>query len=233
MAYSCTKRCSFGVSLRSVREPGVACFEIITVLPLRSSIVEHEPAPRARSTPPTDAGQLNLGDSCRTSGDHVGTQGHMEQIWRKQGDRGPSQAERYTAALHRRRRPRPVWTGFTAASMGPSSRRGSVYILPGHNIIETQVSKYIRKNFTFVALRIESRSSRLELESRIISTVSSCRECGHSNNWLGFHSPKANICNSGLWLVNELYKNPLSQSDLYHLKAIAQVPFYPSNSGTV
>ena len=99
--------------------------------------------------------------------------------------------------------------------------------------IETQVSKYIRKNFTFVALRVESKASRLELESKIISTASMCRECSSSDEWLGRHSPKAKICISGLWLVNELYKNPLSQSDLNHLKAIAQVPLYPSTPTTV
>lgn len=87
--------------------------------------------------------------------------------------------------------------------------------------IETQVSNYIRKSFTFVVLRVDSKASRLDLESKIISTVSSCTECGPSDKWLGCHSPKAKIFTSGLWLVNELYKNPLSLSDLNRLKVIA------------
>lgn len=55
------------------------------------------------------------------------------------------------------------------------------------------------------------------MESKIISTVSRCMECIPSKNWLGLYSPKEKIKNSGLWLVNELYKEPLNKRDYKRL----------------
>ena len=83
---------------------------------------------------------------------------------------------------------------------------------------EKRVTEYIRQNFRFVAFRVDDKSKRLYWESKIISTVSQCDECRPSQNWLGLHSPKEKIRASGLWLVNELYKQPLSESDYEALK---------------
>lgn len=88
-------------------------------------------------------------------------------------------------------------------------------------VIEREVSKYIQDSFSFVVLRIDDKDERLKLESKIISTVSLCDDCKPSKNWLGFHSPKDKIRESGLWLVNELYKQPLSKSDFSRLKEFA------------
>lgn len=79
--------------------------------------------------------------------------------------------------------------------------------------VEKQVTAYIQKNFQFVVLGEESKQRRLELEAKIISTVSRCQKCGPSSNWLGLNSPKRKIRESGLWLVNELYGEPLSEGD--------------------
>lgn len=84
--------------------------------------------------------------------------------------------------------------------------------------IESDVSDYIRKNFSFVVFEIADKNKRLELESKIISTVSLCDECGPSKNWLGLFSPKQKIRESGLWLVNELYKESLSATDMKKIK---------------
>jgi Fe-S cluster biosynthesis and repair protein YggX len=84
--------------------------------------------------------------------------------------------------------------------------------------IEREVSKYLQNSISFVILRIDDKDSRLELESKIISTVSLCEECRPSPNWLGIYSPKEKIRNSGLWLVNELYKQPLTERDFERLK---------------
>ncbi len=84
--------------------------------------------------------------------------------------------------------------------------------------VEKEVSKYIQDNFSFVVLPINDKDERLELESKIISTISLCQECKPSKNWLGFHSPRHKIKESGLWLVNELYKEPLSEKDFNRLK---------------
>ncbi len=84
--------------------------------------------------------------------------------------------------------------------------------------IEKKVTKYIQNNFSFVVFPVEDKNKRLELEAKIISTVSLCDECKPSENWLGNFSPKEKIRKSGLWLVNELWKTPLNKEDLIELK---------------
>ena len=84
--------------------------------------------------------------------------------------------------------------------------------------VEEQVTKYIQGNFRFVVFRLDEKEKRLAWESKIISTVSLCRECQPSSNWLGKYSPKEKIQQSGLWIVNELYKEPLSDSEYIELE---------------
>ena len=79
--------------------------------------------------------------------------------------------------------------------------------------IEQEVSEYIQANLSFVVIPVDSKDERLTLESKFISTVSHCEECRPSNSWLGQYSPKEKIRESGLWLVNELYKQGLSKSE--------------------
>jgi hypothetical protein len=86
--------------------------------------------------------------------------------------------------------------------------------------VEREVSKYIQKNLSFVTLRIDDKEKRLYLESRIISTISLCDECKPSKSWLGLFSPIKKIHDSGLWLVNELYRTPLSAKDMIELEKI-------------
>jgi hypothetical protein len=87
--------------------------------------------------------------------------------------------------------------------------------------IEKQVTKYLQDNFTFVVFEVLDKDKRLELESKIISTVSSCDKCKASKDWLGNYSPKDKIRESGLWLVNELYKEPLNEKDMIFLKQLS------------
>ncbi|MFZ3058975.1 MAG: hypothetical protein WA102_04470 [Candidatus Methanoperedens sp.] len=84
--------------------------------------------------------------------------------------------------------------------------------------IENKVTKELQDNFSFVAFQVDNKEKRLELESKIISTVSLCNECKPSNNWLGLFSPKEKIRKSGLWLVNELNNEPLSDEDMNELQ---------------
>ncbi|NQU98695.1 hypothetical protein HQ533_04465 [Candidatus Woesearchaeota archaeon] len=86
--------------------------------------------------------------------------------------------------------------------------------------VEKEVTKCIQNNFFFVVFPVDDKEKRLKLESKIISTVSLCDECEPSKNWLGLFSPKEKIRESGLWLVNELYKEPLSDIELDELKRI-------------
>jgi hypothetical protein len=86
--------------------------------------------------------------------------------------------------------------------------------------VEHQVTAYLRDNFSFVVFCVNNRNKRLELESKIISTISSCDKCGPSEEWLGLYSSVLKIQKSGLWLVNHLYKEPLSEEDVEELKTI-------------
>jgi len=86
--------------------------------------------------------------------------------------------------------------------------------------IEEKVTKYMQDNFSFVVFEVPKKEDRLKIESKIISTISLCEDCKPSKNWLGLFSPKEKIKKSGLWLVNELYKEPLSKIDLDVLKEI-------------
>lgn len=84
--------------------------------------------------------------------------------------------------------------------------------------IEKKVTKYIQDNFYFVVFQVDDKVKRLDLESKIISTISFCDECKPSKNWLGLFSPKEKIRKSGLWLVNGLWKTPLSDNEMIMLK---------------
>ena len=76
--------------------------------------------------------------------------------------------------------------------------------------IEKKVTRYLQYNFSFVVFKVDDKDKRLELEGKIISTISSSKECFPSKNWLGLFSPKDKIRESGLWLVNELNKETLN-----------------------
>ena len=83
---------------------------------------------------------------------------------------------------------------------------------------EKKASEYIQEKLSFVVFEVKNKRERLTLESKIISTLSWCSECRPSDSWLGLHSPKKKIRQSGLWLVNELYKEPLSREEFEGLK---------------
>lgn len=86
--------------------------------------------------------------------------------------------------------------------------------------VERQVSTIIRNNFTVSVFPVKNKKRRLILESKIISTISDCTECMPSKNWLGLTSPLEKIRTSGLWQVNELWKEPLSHSEMKELNQI-------------
>jgi len=88
--------------------------------------------------------------------------------------------------------------------------------------IEKRVTKYIQENISFVAFQIDDKGKRLKFESKIISTVSLCDECKPSQNWLGLFSPVEKIRRNGLWLVNELWKTPLSEDGLIELENVSE-----------
>jgi len=86
------------------------------------------------------------------------------------------------------------------------------------NEIEKEVTKYIQNNFSFSILNINDKETILNIESKLISTISLCNDCKPSKEWLGNYSTKDKIKKSGLWLVNELWKVPLSGEDIDFIK---------------
>ncbi len=86
--------------------------------------------------------------------------------------------------------------------------------------IEDKVTEYMHDNFSFAVFEVDKKQDRMLFESRIISTVSNCGECGGSEKWLGNHSPKEKIRQSGLWLVNELWKKSITDIELSKLTGL-------------
>lgn len=80
--------------------------------------------------------------------------------------------------------------------------------------IETDVSDYIQKSFSFCVFEVDSKEQRLFWESRIVSTLAKSTELKSSKNWLGNFSTKEKIKTSGLWQVNELYNQELNEGEL-------------------
>lgn len=84
--------------------------------------------------------------------------------------------------------------------------------------VEADVTSYMRENFSFAALRFDSKTDRLRNEGLLLSTICRCRECGSSKDWLGrFHPTAQSIRASGLWNVQGLNGAPLSLADAREL----------------
>jgi len=82
--------------------------------------------------------------------------------------------------------------------------------------IEEKITYILRKNFGFKYIVIEDQNERMGsagLESRLIGTLSHCSICGASTSWLGRHSSKDAIRESGLWLVQHLKSPGITERD--------------------
>lgn len=82
--------------------------------------------------------------------------------------------------------------------------------------IELEITRILRKNFSFRFIIINSQIKRMGsegLESSLIGTIAHCKLCRPSNNWLGNHSPKKQIRESGLWLVHHLKADVINEND--------------------
>jgi len=80
--------------------------------------------------------------------------------------------------------------------------------------IEDKVTKYLRENFSFVIIEVPDKDQRMYFESKLISTVSNCPICKPSETWLGNFSTKTKIRESGLYLVNKLYKESFNKKGI-------------------
>ncbi|MCL2687592.1 MAG: DUF5655 domain-containing protein [Methanobrevibacter sp.] len=90
--------------------------------------------------------------------------------------------------------------------------------------IENMVSQYIEDNFSCSIIELDKKLKRLDLKSKIISTLSLSDESKPSKEWLGYNSPREKIRKSGLWLEQHLgnRENQLSKDDVEFLKELAK-----------
>jgi hypothetical protein len=78
---------------------------------------------------------------------------------------------------------------------------------------EREVTRILRESFSFRCIEVAEEVHRLGnegIERALIGTLASCRNCVPSPQWLGHYSPKPQIRESGLWLVQHLKAAPLS-----------------------
>ena len=86
--------------------------------------------------------------------------------------------------------------------------------------VECKVSQYIQDNLSFVVKGVNDPEEGDELESKLIATISLCKECKHSEKWLGLHVPtkQKKIKESGLWNMQKLYNEEkiILDADIKH-----------------
>ena len=85
---------------------------------------------------------------------------------------------------------------------------------------EKRISDYIQNNLSFCVFQVDTKEQRLFWESKIVSTLAKSNELKPSKKWLGNHSTKDKIKASGLWQVNELYNDALTEQEFDNLKQL-------------
>jgi len=84
--------------------------------------------------------------------------------------------------------------------------------------MEKRISNYVQTNLSFCVFQIDTKDDRLFWERKIISTLAKASDIKSSENWLGNQSTKDKIKVSGLWQVNELYNDSLTELEFDQLK---------------
>ena len=86
--------------------------------------------------------------------------------------------------------------------------------------VEKTISTYVQSNLSFCVFKIDTKDERLFWERKIASTLAKGLDIKPSDNWLGNHSTKDKIKTCGLWQVNELDKDILTESEFAQLTQI-------------
>ncbi len=79
--------------------------------------------------------------------------------------------------------------------------------------IEKMITKILRSRFYFRFIIVENKDERIRLKSKLIGTISKCTKCRPSINWLGNYSPKKQIRESGIWLIQSLNTEEITEED--------------------
>lgn len=113
----------------------------------------------------------------------------------------------------------PSWE-FDITSRAEKEKNIKLLDLDYEKKIEKRISEYIQSNLSFCIFQVDTKEQRLFWESKIVSTLAKSNELKPSKNWLGNHSTKDKIKASGLWQVNELYSNELTEEEFIILKQL-------------
>jgi len=89
--------------------------------------------------------------------------------------------------------------------------------------VEKEITKYIQAYLSFCVLKVDEKLQRLFWEAKIASTLAQSKELNPSPGWLGNYSPKEKIRASGLWQVNELNGESLTEHEFEIFKGISKV----------
>ncbi|HLQ83850.1 MAG TPA: hypothetical protein VK121_08445 [Pseudogracilibacillus sp.] len=83
--------------------------------------------------------------------------------------------------------------------------------------LEKRITKEINDNFSFVLIEVNDKAYRLYLEMAIIATIAQ-GDSKPTKNWLGNHSPVEKIRHFGLWQVQGLKREPITNKDLKYIE---------------
>ncbi|MBE9565640.1 MAG: hypothetical protein IMF16_02695 [Proteobacteria bacterium] len=89
--------------------------------------------------------------------------------------------------------------------------------------VETEVSRTLRGNFTFVCFRVDNGGERLRLESGLIALLAQHPLVSPSARWLGRCAVADKIQSSGLWNVQHVADDPITPTDFRRLEGLVQV----------
>ena len=88
--------------------------------------------------------------------------------------------------------------------------------IPKEKDLESEITEMLRNRFSFRFIIRDNQVERMGsegLESSLIGTVSHCQLCRPSTNWLGRYHPRRAVKESGLWLVQHLKANEMSEAE--------------------
>jgi len=88
--------------------------------------------------------------------------------------------------------------------------------VPKEKKIELEITKILRENFSFRFIIVDKQIERIGskgLEKHLIGTITNCKLCKPSDNWLGKYSPVEKIKENGLWLLQYLKARSINEND--------------------
>ena len=127
------------------------------------------------------------------------------------------------AFLHKEQHPYAEKWEYDTTSREGKEKYSKLLDIDFEKALEKRISNYIHQNLSFVVFEVNTKEERLFWEEKIIATLSNAAKAGEikpSANCLGSNSPKQEIRNSALWLVQGLYKQSLTTQEFENLEKL-------------